>query len=351
MITTPHIACSVCFSDRGLRLDAERIGIVDPGLCQNCGSTEGKKLPEDGLRALAHRFFVWGSLWRCKYGATPLIQFNQSQETCIDVSPWLAPDVKLFERLLGVGFFHYGPRLWMIGEVEPLKALQKSRTRRSVIDRILNEYPTTTLSKDQTFYRIRVAPSEPSVPSQYDSPPAMFAGKGRLDARNSPVLYGSSDLQICVHECRVTAEDEVYVATLAPKQNLRLLDLTSLLKEEKVTEFESLDMTVHMLFLAGKHAYKITREIADAARSDGFQGIIYPSYFSLLRLGVMPFQTMYGISHRRIPQYQEYEQGKAVPNLALFGRPIEEGAIAVECVNKLILSKVEYQFHFGPVAF
>ena len=76
-------------------------------------------------------------------------------------------------------------------------------------------------------------------------------------------------------------------------------------------------MAVHMLFLAGKHAYKITREIAIAAHAAGFDGLIYPSYFSLLRLGVMPFETVYGISHRRIPQYQEYEQAKAIPNLAL----------------------------------
>lgn len=348
---TSHIACSACFSDRGLRLDAERLGVIDTGACSNCDAIKGKKLSEEALGALAHRFFVWGSLWRCKYGAAPLIQFNLSQETCIDVSPWLAPDVKLFERLLGVGFFHYGPRLWMVGEVEPLKALQKSRSRRAVIDQILNEYPTTALSPDQTFYRIRVGPSEPAEPSQYDSPPAVFAGKGRLDSRNSPVLYASPDLQVCVHECRVSAEDEVYVATLAPKMHLRLLDLTTLLKEEEVTEFESLDMAVHMLFLAGKHAYTITREIADAARNSGFHGMVYPSYFSLLRLGTMPFQTVYGISHRRIPQYQEYEQAKAIPNLALFGRPIEDGTVAVECINKLILSRVEYDFHFGPVAF
>ena len=152
-----------------------------------------------------------------------------------------------------------------------------------------------------------------------------------------------------MHECRVTAEDDLYVATLTPNISLRLLDLSVLLRDEHVTEFESLDMAIHMLFLAGKHSYEITREIATAACTSGFDGIIYPSYFSLLRLGVMPFETTYGISHRRIPQYQEYEQKKSIPNLAIFGRPIEQGRLSLQCVNRLIVSRVDYDFHFGPV--
>jgi hypothetical protein len=120
------------------------------------------------------------------------------------------------------------------------------------------------------------------------------------------------------------------------------------LKEENITEFESLDMSVHMLFLAGKHSYEITRSIATTAREAGFDGIVYPSYFSLLQIGQMPFQTIYGISHRRIPQLQDYEEAKSLPNIALFGRPIAEGLVNVLCINRLILSRVEYEFHFGP---
>jgi hypothetical protein len=63
----------------------------------------------------------------------------------------------------------------------------------------------------------------------------------------------------------------------------------------------------------------------------------------------MPFQTVYGISHRRIPQYQPYEQATAVPNLAIFGRPIKNGLVQPKCINKLILRRVGYEFHFGPV--
>lgn len=292
---------------------------------------------------------MWGSLFRSDYGAAPLIQFNEYQGSSIDPSQWLKPDIALFERLLGVGFFHYGPRLWMLGEIEPLKNLQKPRKRDQVIRRILKEYPVRTITKDQALYRVRVNPSEASDPNQYDSPPAHIAGGGRLDSPGKPVLYCSTDLDICLHECRVSAEDDTYLATLNTTREFRLLDLSILLKEEDVTEFESLDMSVHMLFLAGKHAYAITRAISEAAFDKGYDGIIYPSYFSLLRIGLMPFPTILGMSPRRMPQFQDREQEGTIPNIAVFGRPVETGTMRVTCINKLILSRVHYDFHFGPV--
>jgi RES domain len=128
-------------------------------------------------------------------------------------------------------------------------------------------------------------------------------------------MYGSQDLQVCIHECRIAAEDDIFVATLAPASDLRLLDLTESLHEEVATEFESLDMAVHMLFLAGKHSYEISREIAFACHAAGYDGIIYPSYFSLLRTGGMPFETTFGISHRRVKQLADRERSKTIPNL------------------------------------
>ena len=343
------IACSACFNDVGLRLDAERIGQDLPGACASCGTTGTKKLPRAGLEALAHRYFVWGSLFRSRYGAAPQIQFNEHQTTSIDIRPWLVPDVRLIERLLGVGFFQYGPRLWMVGEVEPLKALEHVRTRSSILSRILTEYPTKVLMPDEHFYRIRVNPAKPADPAEYDSPPPEHSGRGRLDTNGQPVLYGSPDLEVCIHECRVTAEDDTFAATLRPTRELRLLDLSVLLREDaSVTEFESLDLAVHMLFLAGDHSYELTREISKSARAAGFDGLVYPSYFSLLRLGQMPFQTVYGISHRRIEELQDYEQSKSVLNLAIFGRPVASGIVGVKCIDRVIISRVGYGYHFGP---
>jgi hypothetical protein len=237
----------------------------------------------------------------------------------------------------------------MIGEVEPLKSLQCEHERSAIIDRILKEYPEKNMGSNEILYRIRKNPKCPDSPMEYDSPPNQSSG--RLDGDGHPILYASPDLQVCIHECRITAEDNAYVATLQPTNELRFLDLTRLLEEEHVTEFESLDMAVHMLFLAGEHSYEITRGLSRAALESGFDGIIYPSYFSLLRIGEMPFQTAYGISKRRFPQVQKHEESKSVPNMAIFGYPIREGLVSVKTLNKLILSHVHYEAHFGPVTY
>ena len=116
-----------------------------------------------------------------------------------------------------------------------------------------------------------------------------------------------------------------------------------------MSEFESLDLAVYMLFLAGDHSYPITRAIAQAARCAGFDGLVYPSYFSMLRNGVKPFETTYGMSNRQIPQYRDFEEAKSTANFAIFGRPIREGLLEVSCINRVVLSTVSYSVHFGPV--
>jgi len=344
------LLCSACFQDEGLRLDAEKIGIVESSGCPNCGSVAGRKLDEQLVEILAHRFFVWGTIHRVTFGAAPVVVFNRQRSSEITPSSLLQNDVRLLEKAIGVGFFRYGPRLWMVGEVEPLLQLQDPTTRASVIARILSEFPTKPWPAGHTLYRLRKGPKNPDDPREYESPPAGRAGTGRLDAPNLPMLYGSPDLQLCIHECRVTAEDELYVATLSSTRELRVVDLTEVLKED-VTEFESLDMAVHMLFLAGPHSYDITRDLARAAHAAGYDGLVYPSTFSLLRTGAIPFETSFGISLRRVPRLRAYEASKTVPNLALFGRPVEDGKLRVRCINKLLLSRVEYDVRFGPVAY
>lgn len=342
-----YIACSSCFSDQGLRLDALRLGEKTADACTNCRDVEGAKLTKQLLERLAERYFVWGSFHRTDFGGAPTIQFNDKRKGEVAFPEPLAGDAALIERLCGIGFFHYGPRLWMIGETAPLEALQDLRTRAHVVERIINEYPSESLDPDALFYRVRKAPSNPDSPSEYDSPPKGVPGNGRLDSETFSVLYASPDLEVCVHECRFAAEDELYVATLSATAPLQLLNLAALLKED-VDEFESLDNSINMLFLASRHSYDIARSIAVAARDHGFDGLIYPSYFSELRTGVMPFRATIGISNRRIPQYQEIEEALAVPNYAIFGHPIENGKLVVRCINKIIMSRVEYGFHFGP---
>lgn len=347
------LLCSDCFVDEGLRIDAFKRGLEQEGVCPNCKSSNGRKLTKENIQGLAWRFFVGGTTIRREYGAAPVIQCNEYHYGKSDISPslWLKNDIKLIEEAAKIGFFYYGPRLWMIGEVEPLKDLQDPTKRSQVIGRVLREYPEKILTKDSAFYRLRVRPERPDNPHEYDSPPINIAGGGRLDSPGFPVMYGSQDIDICIHECRATAEDDIYVATLKPQRDARLLDLTHVLKED-VTEFESLDMAIHMLFLARSHSYEICRAISLAAKNAGFDGIIYPSFFSLIRTGGHPFETAYGLSLRRYhPKAEEYAETFTIPNFALFGRPLENLLVRVECINRLVLTQIGYKGHFGPVTY
>jgi len=350
------VLCADCFNDRGLRLDASRIGIINALPCPNCGAQKSKKLTPYLLEVLAWNFFVRGSTHRTEYGAAPVLQFNKHHygKGTYQAPEWLKRDVELIQEKGRIGFFHYGPRMWMIGRIEPLKALQDAARRDDIIQRILSEYPALSFAKDGALYRLQLNPETPIEPREYDSPPDHLLGRGRLDAQGYPVLYCGQDIEGCVHECRVTVEDELYIATLHPTRALKLLDLTELLLEEDTTEFESLDLAVHMLFYASEHSYPISRAIAIAAKTSGFDGVVYPSYFSQVRSGLTSAETVgYGISirhaARHFPRLTGHAKSGVYPNVALFGRPVRDGLVEIACINRLILHKASYDIRFGPV--
>lgn len=344
------LLCSNCFRDEGLKIDAYQIGIDSDEKCPKCNSSNGHKLTKALVQNLCYRFFVRGTIQKYEYGGAPLIQFNPQHfnNSDIDISPWLADDVKLIEQAGEIGLFYYGPRFWMFGEIEPLKSLQKEDERNEIIESILTKYPIRELTEKEYFYRLRINPKFSHKFGEYDTAPEEHLGKNRFDDTGFPVLYGSPDLELCLHECRATVEDNLFVAKLLPKEKLKVLDLSVLLEEDGVTEFESIDIAIHFLFLAGRHSYNICRQIALKAKENGLDGIIYPSYFSYIRTGAFPFETIYGISIRRIPQLIDYAQSHSIPNLALFGRPIKESKVIVECINKVVINKISYNITFGP---
>lgn len=346
-----YLICSNCFKDEGLKIDATQIGVENNEKCKKCNSTEGYKLTKSIVKSLCYRFFVRGTIHKFEYGGCPLIQMNEQHfnKSEIDVSPWLIEDVKTIEQAGEIGLFYYGPRFWMFGEIEPLKSLQNKEERAQIIETLLDKYPIKELTTDQSFYRLRKNPKIPHNFSEYDTAPDIFLGEGRFDISNFPILYGSQDLETCIHECRVTVEDDIFVSKLKPTKTLKLLDLTHLLEEEEnITEFKSLDLAIHFIFLASKHSYEICRDIAKKALEKGLDGIIYPSYFSYIRTGTIPFDTVYGISIRKIEQLKEHASSQIIPNLALFGRPISENKVEVDCINKVLINRVIYDTSFGP---
>lgn len=343
----PPLLCSECFKDTGLKLDAARFGMSITQPCPNCGSSTGALLDQGRIRWIAHRFFVLGSHIWSDYGGAPRIEFNDRRNNEVEFAPTLQRDVNLICEAGGVGFFHYGPALWRLGHIEPLEALQDEAQRASVVERILVEYPEIILKPGDPFFRLRKQVARPLEQAEFDSPPDVFCGSGRLDTVELPVLYGSPDLQLCIHECRVTAKDTLHVATLEATSTLRLLDVTAVLKED-CTTFESLDMAVHFLFLAGEHSYPISRAISTAANAAGFDGVLFPSYFSLLRTGAPYLETVLGLTTRKFPGAEVREGTKIVPNVAIFGRPVADGRVRVTCINRVYLRQVAYDLGFGP---
>lgn len=342
------IRCSDCFSDEGLKILAFRIGQLNNEICSSCGSKKGRKLDKPLLVDLADRFFVSGTYIKTTYGGASILNFGEGQKSCITISDHLKDDVKKFEDDLGIGFYYYGPPTWRIGQIEPLNDLLELSSRKTVIDQLFNSYRTVNLLNFH-FYRLRVNPKKPDNVNEYDSPPREAINKfGRLDTVDISVLYGAFDIPTCLHECRVAYGDNIYMATLLPKNELKFLDLCEVLSESG-TPFESLDMAVSMLFGASSHAYEICQDIALEALRRGFDGIIYPSYFTGLNSGFDRLGTCYELPIRSLPQFRGMLQRQIYPNIAIFGRPITEGKIKVKCINKIHLNRVEYDYGFGPV--
>jgi hypothetical protein len=319
--------CSDCFADRGLEIEARKLGHTSRRSCPNCHSITGAKLYESDIEELARHFFVYGTWIRTEFGGAHALQFNEWHRDKREVSfpAWLEPDARMIENALGVGFFHYGPPLWRLGEIEQLTELRDPDSQAAAAARLVRRFPQRQLQIGSSFYRLRlgVAEGQNNEASQYDAPPKGFAGEGRLDAPDFPVLYGSEDLEICVHECRVTKADECYLATLKTCRNLRLLDLCGDVESDGSTPFQSLYLAVQFLFAAEEHAYEMTRAIAAAAEKIGLAGIIYPSYFSPLRQD-------------------------RIPNLALFGHPVADGIVEVACINRMMLETAKYTVRLGP---
>jgi len=256
-----------------------------------------------------------------EYGGSQVIEFNGSWfgKSNVNFPPWLERDVLLIEKTSEIGFFYYAPPMWRLGGITHLEQLQSEENRTKASTDIVSAYPSRTISRADTLFRVRANPMVPSEPGEYDSPPA---GSGRMNADGLAIWYCSQDLEICLHECRVTIADRLFMARLRPLKDLLALDLTAEI-DESGTPFESLNIAMRMIFSAEKHAYPLIREITKQAKEAGFDGVIYPSYFSRVRPGI-------------------------VPNIAIFGHPVSDKLLSVECINRVHLKEVNYTATFGP---
>lgn len=344
------IACSECFKDAAFKYMISLYGGLDNTTqCPHCGKYNGSKLDLTSLLYVMQLFFVNGTVHRTEYGGAPILQMNdcRAYEDIESISADLNDDCRLLYQMTGWCVFLYGPRLCMVGFNDILDDLRSDRINEA-INVILSSYPVVIMDKSLDYYRLRLNPKNPDDVNEYDTPPATISRSsyGRLDSQDNNLIYLSSDLETCIHECRATVEDNIYVASLKVKKDLRLLDLTTYF-DEKCTEFESVRLAVHQLFLASSHSYEISRQLANAIRDKGYDGVVYPSYFSHIRNGNDPFVDYYGgLSYFVYDEH--YAEASQIRNYAIFGFPIQEGKLEVVSVNRIRIKQVKYDMILCP---
>lgn len=320
------IVCSDCFKDLGLKMEAENFGIKTKHVCPNCKSRNGAKFDKERLNNLCFHFFVQNSAYKLVYGGAPKIQYNEAHynlDDDIDFSNFLQEDIKIFRKYLKIGFFYYGPRLCYLGENAPLKNFLQhgnSKECKTALKSLLENSEIKYYDEKNTFYRLRRNPKDPLKESEYDSAPK---GSGRFNNSGFKLMYASSDIETCVHECRVKMNDELYMVTLQPTTTLKLLDLTKIKDPNEYDLFESLDFAMNLLFNADKNSYTACRKIAKYIARFKFDGLLSTSYFNT------------------------YLNKKTI-NVTLFGNPIKENKVKIVGINRLFINKMHYDISFGP---
>ena len=319
--------CVDCFQNEGLRRSALKEAATRVRTkCERCGNV-GYVLSKSELQRLSYVFFVSGSVPPYQPHGTPMVQVSEDRNRGDQVRPGgtLRHDFDLLQSEIDFSLFYYGPAEWRLGYTEPHAALEAGGEQAAeALAHLLSITSSIELPTGSLLYRIRLGEVSADA-AAFDPPPRDIRRGGRFDTPEMDVLYVSLDIETCLHECRVTVVDEVVLATLRTAVPLSLLDLAGEINEDRSkTPFEDLRYTLPSLFYAGAEEYDCCRKISGAVRAAGYDGFVYPSYFSFVGAG-------------------------STYNIALFGRPLENGSVIIQSLNRLRLGKVSYEYEFGPV--
>ena len=276
-------------------------------------------------------FFVSGSV--VAETVAPVYQINDGNPDPARFDATLEADAQLARSLTGLVIFNYGPPLWRVGETDLKHETEEGGpTRAAALAAFVASVPRITLPAGTILYRIRRNP-EPDetivTAAAFDPPPETVSrSQGRWDDGGTPILYASDDIELCLHECRVALADEIVVATLRCERELTLLDLAARIPNDARTPFEDPNIFAHFLSISREAQWlDRSRSVAVAARSAGLGGIRYASY------------------------YAQAKREQAALNVALFGKPLADGELALQSVNRIRLSDARYGYDFGPVLY
>jgi hypothetical protein len=286
---------------------------------------EGAKLTRISLENTCVEFFVRGSVYSGKGWFAPMLQFNHYDRP-IDVvgRSQLREDIRRLSEAFGVKVFLYGPPSWMFGK--PADEGGDQSWEVSDYQKICDYYNERELDCEATLFRVQRNIEFTPEDARFCSPPEKVRTTyGRFDSADLPVLYCSLDVETCLHESRVSLEDDIFVATMHPTRTLRLLDLTDPTEDFEVSPF--VDPRIWLKSLIYDHgSYNVCQNLAAHIYSLGYDGFIVESYFK---------QAAHALHS----------------NICLFGRPVVSGLVGVEGVNKVSLHNVSYEYGFGPAVF
>ncbi len=324
------VACPDCFGNWGFRAVVSERARLGQGDCPRC-RRRGRRIDKTGLVEAVQLFFVSGSY--IAESMAPVYQSNQANPDPARFDPTLEADAKLARALTGEVVFDYGPPLWRVGEVAlKHEFAEGGEVRERAARAFVGAAPAVVLPIGTRLFRIRKNPkADESIvtPAAFDPPPPEVAREpGRWDDGTLPVLYASDDIELCLHECRIIVSDEIVVATLTATRQLKLLDLTGQIEGGGPTPFE--DPNIFARFLSLKRDADwlgYARTVSRAAHAAGFDGIRYTSY------------------------YAQAKHDTSALNVALFGRPISEGALSLQSINRLRVDDARYHYVYGPVLY
>ncbi len=329
----PYLLCSECFQDAGIRREAAAQGQrFDGRACPNCHAKKGMLLDKEGVEALQLQFFSWSTATHRYQIPVPVLGIGGGGDDQVQaLRPETSSDWNLIKKITGNNLFYRSPRLFYLGITNHYGEYGCLR-KQGILDEVLPKLRYRRIGRADEMYRIRSNLTEQQQfnEGQFDSPPVRRRGFGRFDHGKLPVLYASPSLTVCIHECRVTLADDVFVATLEPKRDLNLIDLSGNYDEpDNADPFDSVEWFLNGLMSSSRpNVHRYCRRIANTLlEATACDGLVYSSYFR----NVAAADTLPRI------------------NYALFGRPIAEGKVGVKSINTVRLESIAYDFRLGPV--
>ncbi len=191
-------------------------------------STNGKLLNREGVDSLQQQFFSSSTATHRYQIPVPVLGIGGSGDDQVEaLRPETRSDWSLIKNVTGNSLFYRSPRLFYLGITNHFGEYGCLR-KQAILDEVLPKLRYRTIGHAEEMYRIRsnLTKEQQFDEGQFDSPPFRRRGFGRFDHGKLPVLYASPSLTVCIHECRVTLADDIFVATLRPKRVLNFIDLS-----------------------------------------------------------------------------------------------------------------------------